>query len=69
MNDKTENSVRCMADLPELATVRQIADAANVNVKTIYKMIDDGQLKSIRIRRCVRVNRDSALAAFGLAGE
>ena len=55
-----------MRDLPELATVAQVAEAAQVSRKTIYKLIASGDLKSVRVRKCVRVNRDAACEYFGL---
>lgn len=53
-------------DLPELLTVRQTAQLANVSEKTVYRMIADRQLKAVRIRNTWRVNRDSLLEQFGL---
>lgn len=53
-------------DLPELLTVRQTAQLANVSEKTVYRMIADEQLKAVRIRNTWRVNRDSLREQFGL---
>lgn len=57
-----------MADLPELATVRQIADAANVSRKTIYRLVNDGELPAVKIYSAIRINRDAAMEYFGLKG-
>ena len=58
-----------MADLPELATVRQIADAANLSRKTVYRLVNDGELPSIRVYNAIRINRDAAMEYFGLSKE
>lgn len=59
-------SAQTERDLPELLTVRQTAQLANVSEKTVYRMIADEQLKAVRIRNTWRVNRDSLREQFGL---
>ena len=53
-------------DLPELLTVKQAAKLANVCDRTIYRMVDSGEIKAVRIRNALRINRDALLSQFGL---
>lgn len=52
--------------LPELPTVKQWAEAFEVSPVTVYRMVNDGQLDSIRIRSAIRICRDKSLARMGL---
>ena len=50
----------------ELLTVRQVAELANVCERTVYRMIEDGQLKAVRIRNSLRISRKTLHEQFGL---
>jgi len=43
----------------ELISVKQAAARLGVSPRTVWRMIADGQLKSVHIRGCTRVNRRS----------
>lgn len=60
-NSETTNS------LPALLTVSQVAnDVLGVSERTVYRMIEDGQIRAVRIRNALRINRDALLSQFGL---
>lgn len=53
--------------LPTLLTVGQVARSVlGVSERTVYRMIEDGQIKAVKIRGALRINRDALLAQFGL---
>ena len=53
--------------LPALLTVSQVAnDVLGVSERTVYRMIEDGQIRAVRIRNALRINRDALLSQFGL---
>ncbi len=45
-----------------LLTIRQAADRLSVSTRTIYRLVADGQLESVKVRGCTRL-RESAVAA------
>lgn len=53
--------------LPMLLTVSQVAeDIFGVSERTVYRMIEDGQISAVKVRGSVRINRDSLFEQFGL---
>ena len=63
MNINSQN----IESLPALLTVRQVAeDVLGVSERTVYRMIEDGQIRATRIRNALRINRDALLSQFGL---
>lgn len=53
--------------LPMLLTVSQVAkDIFGVSERTVYRMIEDGQIKTVKVRGALRINRDSLFEQFGL---
>lgn len=63
MNINSQN----IESLPALLTVRQVAeDVLGVSERTVYRMIEDGQIRAVRIRNALRINRDALLSQFGL---
>ena len=61
------NSSETTNSLPALLTVSQVAnDVLGVSERTVYRMIEDGQIKAVRIRNALRINRDALLSQFGL---
>lgn len=45
--------------LPPVATVRRTAEVLCVSVRMVQRLIEDDQLKVVRIGRCVRVTTAS----------
>lgn len=66
MNTTICTDAQTERDLPELLTVRQASRVGNVSEKTVYRMIEDGQIRAVRIRNTWRINRDSLREQFGL---
>lgn len=63
MNINSQN----IEHLPALLTVRQVArDVLGVSERTVYRMIDGGQIRAVKVRGALRVNRDALLSQFGL---
>lgn len=61
------NSSETTSSLPALLTVSQVAnDVLGVSERTVYRMIEDGQIRAVRIRNALRINRDALLSQFGL---
>lgn len=44
-----------MVDLPEAATVTEVAEALRLHPQTIRQMIRDGRLRAVRSGRAVRI--------------
>ena len=62
-----DNKSQSIEHLPALLTVSQVAnDVLGVSERTVYRMIEDGQIKAVRIRNALRINRDALLSQFGL---
>lgn len=54
-------------DMPELVTVKQVAEAAQVSKQTVYNLIKDGRINAVNVRgRTFRLNRDEICDYFGL---
>ena len=53
--------------MPELVTVKQVAEAAQVSKQTVYNLIKDGRINAVNVRgRTFRLNRDEICNYFGL---
>lgn len=62
-----DNKSQSIEYLPALLTVSQVAnDVLGVSERTVYRMIEDGQIRAVRIRNALRINRDALLSQFGL---
>ena len=60
-------SSQTTGNLPALLTVGQVArDVLGVSERTVYRMIDDGQIRAVKVRGALRINRDVLLSQFGL---
>ena len=58
-----------LAQLPEYATIRQVADFALVNEQTVRRWIRGGQLRAFRLgARAVRIDRESVAGLFREVG-
>lgn len=53
-------------ELPDMVTVAQFADVANVSRYTVYRLIEDGEIKAVRIRGQYRISREAAREYLGL---
>ena len=50
----------------EFENVREFAERIGVSTKTVYRMIEDGQLKAERVRHVLRINVAASLKMLGL---
>jgi excisionase family DNA binding protein len=48
-----ESPIRAVA-LEPLLTVAQVAEALGVAAKTVYRLVDDGELECVRVRGALR---------------
>lgn len=55
-----------LKDLQDVVTVKQVANCLQVSRGTIYSLINDGQLKAVKVRGSIRLNRDQVCSYFGL---
>ena len=46
-----------MVELDKLFTVGEIATLHKVNKRTVYRWIDSGELKAVRINRTIRIKQ------------
>jgi excisionase family DNA binding protein len=46
--------------LMQLYSVEQVAEAAGLAPRTIYRAIAAGELEAVRLRRCVRISHEAA---------
>ena len=54
---------KMLCQLPDALTAADVADVLRVNIKTVYKLIQSGKLKSIRVGREYRIAK-KALADY-----
>ncbi|QDV77017.1 excisionase family DNA-binding protein [Botrimarina mediterranea] len=47
-----------IAELPRYLTRKEFADHLRVNPRTVDRMIREGEVRSVRIRRSVRIPRE-----------
>ena len=52
---------------PKVYTVEEVAELLKVNARTVYKMVERGEIRSVRAGRQIRIT-DEALNAY-LRGE
>lgn len=43
----------------KLLTVPQVADRLAVSTRTVYRMVAEGQLETVKVRGCTRIVQDS----------
>ena len=55
-----------LSSLPELPTVREWAAAMGVSQATVYRQVEEGQVKSIRVRNAIRICRDMTFEQMGI---
>ncbi len=49
-------------DLPLVLSAKDVAELLGVSMTTVYHLIDSGAIRSVRVRRQIRVSRDSFLS-------
>ena len=49
-------------DLPLVLSAKDVAELLGVSMTTVYRLIDSGAIRSVRVRRQIRVSRDSFLS-------
>lgn len=54
--------------MSDLLTVTEVATRLSVSGPTVRRMIDDGELQSIRIRSAIRIKRTSLDSFLQVAG-
>ena len=55
-----------LAELPPLATVRQVARACSVSERHVLRLCERGELKAVRLGKVWRINRDALAATLGV---
>jgi len=53
---------------PRVYTVEEVAELLKVNPRTVYKMVHDGEIRSVRAGRQIRIT-DEALNAYLRGGQ
>ena len=46
---------KMLCQLPDALTANDVADVLRVNIKTVYKLINEGKIKSVRVGREYRI--------------
>lgn len=49
-------------DLPLVLSAKDVAELLGVSMTTVYHLLDSGAIRSVRVRRQIRVSRDSFLS-------
>lgn len=55
-----------LTDFPDAGRVSQVAEVVDADVKSIYKLIEVGELKAIKIGRTYRVTRHALCVWLGV---
>lgn len=61
------NKGTTLSTLPELATPSEWAEAFNVSLRTVYRMCEDEELKTVKVRGSIRICRDLSFVLLGLS--
>lgn len=56
-------------EVPHVWTAEEVADVLRVNLRTVYKMIRDGNLRAFRVRDQWRITESEVMRVMGLADE
>jgi excisionase family DNA binding protein len=51
-----------LESLPEILTAREVAKLLRVSPMTVYRLIGEGEISSIRVGRSFRIHRDAFVA-------
>lgn len=51
--------------LPRVCSVGQWADAFGVSRRTVYRMVEGGELATVKVRGALRILRDKSLKLMG----
>ena len=49
-------------ELPLVLTTKDVAEVLGVSMTTVYHLVNSGALKSVRVRRQIRITRDALLS-------
>lgn len=49
-------------ELPLVLTTKDVAEVLDISMTTVYQLISSGDLKSVRVRRQIRVSREAMMA-------
>lgn len=49
-------------DLPLVLSAKDVAELLGVSMTTVYHLLDSGAIRSVRVRRQIRVSKDSFLS-------
>lgn len=52
--------------IPEYATPNEWAEAFNVSLRTVYRMCEDGELMTVKVRGGILICRDMSFVLLGL---
>jgi excisionase family DNA binding protein len=55
---KTQNGGRMSSPHKRYYRVDEVADYFSISARTVYRLLDDGDLKASRIRGCLRVSAE-----------
>ena len=55
-----------LADAPNALKVKEAAGLLNVSAKTVYRMVSDGQIQSVKARGAIRIPKDSLRRFLGV---
>ena len=50
-----------ITNLPLVLSTKDVAEVLGVSMTTVYHLVNSGELKSVRVRRQIRVTRDALL--------
>lgn len=53
---------KIITDLPLVLNTKEVAEILGVSMGTVYRILDSGELKSVRVRHQYRISRDALLA-------
>jgi len=55
-------------ELPDILTVADISDVLGIGHNAAYKLVNSGQLKSVRVGRHIRISKIALLEFLGITG-
>lgn len=66
MAETTTTGTTALEDLPQLVSCKQLAQVCGVSERHIARMCEAGELKSVKLGRIWRINRDAVAERLGL---
>lgn len=67
MNNYDISSDKAFAELPSVLTIEQLAQTLAVSRSTVYRLVNNKRLRTIKVGRAVRITKESLIRYLNTA--